>query len=167
MTIPVHFIGSIALDNPDEVFATAGELLGPHLKRMPDGELGGRRLWISWQIPVLRAHPDLEVAGEQAGTMGLIPLKLRDGVRPEDLHFGELGYSREARASYQDFLAARRAGVLPAGVRFQVSLPSPAAIINAFCVQPDAQLILPASASTSATATSTPCTSSSRPMPPR
>ena len=143
MTIPVHFVGSIALDTPDEVFATAGALLGPHLKRMPDGEPGGRRLWISWQIPVLRAHPDLEVVGPDA-TLGLIPLKLRDGVRPEDLHFGELGYSREARASYQDFLAARQAGVLPAGVRFQVSLPSPAAIINAFCVQPDAQQILPA-----------------------
>jgi hypothetical protein len=55
MTIPVHFVGSIAFDTPDEVFVTAGELLGPHLKRVPDGEPGGRRLWISWQIPVLRA----------------------------------------------------------------------------------------------------------------
>lgn len=144
MTIPVHFVGSVALDTPEEVFATAGELLGPHLKRVPDGEPGGRRLWISWQIPVLRANPDLEVAAEQAGTLGLIPLKLRDGVRPEDLHFGELGYSREARASYQDFLAARSAGAPPASVRFQVSLPTPYAVINSFCVQPDARQILPA-----------------------
>jgi hypothetical protein len=143
MTIPVHLVGSVALDTPDEVFATAGELLGPRLKRVPDGEPGGRRLWISFQIPVLRAHPDLEVAGS-ADPMGLVPLKLRDGVRPEDLHFGELGYSREARASYQDFLAARRAGVLPAEVRFQVSLPTPYAVINSFCVQPDARRILPA-----------------------
>jgi hypothetical protein len=143
MTIPVHFVGSIALDTPDEVFATAGELLGPHLKRVPDGEPGGRRLWISFQIPVLRANPDLEVLGSDP-TLALIPLKLRDGVRPEDLHFGELGYSREARTSYQDFLAARRAGLLPPGVRFQVSLPTPHAVINSFCVQPDAQQIVPA-----------------------
>jgi hypothetical protein len=143
MTIPVHFVGSVALDTPDEVFATAGELLGPHLKRVPDGEPGGRRLWISYQVPVLRANPDLEVAGPDA-TLGLIPLKLRGGVRPEDLHFGELGYSREARTSYQDFLAARRAGILPPEVRFQVSLPTPYAVINSFCVQPDAQQILPA-----------------------
>jgi hypothetical protein len=143
MTIPVHFVGSIALDTPDEVFATAGELLGPHLKRVPDGEPGGRRLWISFQVPVLRANPDLEVLGSDPA-LALIPLKLRDGVRPEDLHFGELGYSREARASYQDFLAARRAGLLPPGVRFQVSLPTPHAVINSFCVQPDAQQILPA-----------------------
>jgi hypothetical protein len=118
MTIPVHFVGSIALDTPDDVFAAAGELLGPHLKRIPDGEPGGRRLWISFQIPVLRAHPDLEVVGP-TGTLGLLPLKLRNGVRAEDLHFGELGYSREARSSYQDFLAARRAGVLPPDVRFR------------------------------------------------
>lgn len=148
MTIPVHFVGSIALDTPDDVFAAAGELLGPHLKRMPDGEPGGRRLWISYQVPVLRANPDLEVVGPDAA-LGLLPLKLRDGVRAEDLHFGELGYSREARSSYQDFLAARRSGVLPPGVlppgvRFQVSLPTPYAVINSFCVQPDAQRILPA-----------------------
>ena len=93
MTIPVHLVGSVALDTPDEVFAIAGELLGPHLKRVPDGEPGGRRLWISFQIPVLRAHPDLEVSGS-TDPLGLVPLKLREGVRPEDLHFGELGYSR-------------------------------------------------------------------------
>ena len=143
MTITVHLVGSVALDTPDEVFATAGELLGPHLKRVPDGEPGGRRLWISWQVPVLRANPDLEVVGSDA-TLGLIPLKLKDGVRPGDVHFGELGYSREARTSYQDFLAARRAGILPSRVRFQVSLPTPYAVINSFCVQPDAQQILPA-----------------------
>ena len=143
MTIPVHLVGSVALDTPDEVFAAAGELLGPRLKRVPDGEPGGRRLWISFQIPVLRANPDLEVVGSDA-TLGLIPLKLKDGVRPGDVHFGELGYSREARTSYQDFLAARRAGILPAGVRFQVSLPTPYAVINSFCIQPDAQQILPA-----------------------
>ncbi len=54
MTTPVHLVGSIGLDTVEEVFATCGSLLGPYLKRMPDGEPGGRRLWISWQFPVLR-----------------------------------------------------------------------------------------------------------------
>jgi len=45
----------------EEVFDTAGKLLGPYLKRVPDGEVGGRRLWISWQAPLLRASPFLEV----------------------------------------------------------------------------------------------------------
>jgi hypothetical protein len=74
----------------------------------------------------------------------LAPLRLADGVEPEELHFGELGYSREARASYQDFLNARQRGELPAGVRFQVSLPTPIAVVNTYCVADTAPKVLPA-----------------------
>jgi hypothetical protein len=145
MTTYVHLVGSVALDTAQDVFATVGTLLGPHLKRVPDGEPGGRRLWISWQVPLLRAHPSLQVvppAGEQG--IALIPLRLADGVKPEELHFGELGYGREARASYLDFRDARGRGDLPPSVRFQVSLPTPAAVINSFCTPDDAPKILPA-----------------------
>ena len=135
----VLFVGSVALDSPDEVFATIGRYCGPFLKRVPDGEPGGRRLWISFQIPVLRANPALAPVGE-----GLIPLKLADGVNPDEIHFGELGYAREARTSYQDFLAARDSGHLPPNVRFQVSLPTPWAVVMPFCRQPDAAQIYPA-----------------------
>jgi hypothetical protein len=135
----VHFVGSVALDTPDEVFAAIGRHCGPYLKRVPDGEPGGRRLWISWQIPVLRANPSLEQVGE-----GQIPLKLAEGVKPGEIHFGELGYAREARPSYEDFLAARRASHIPPKVRFQVSLPTPWAVVMPFCRQPDAQQIYPA-----------------------
>jgi methionine synthase II (cobalamin-independent) len=135
----VHFVGSVALDTPDEVFAAIGLHCGPYLRRIPDGEPGGRRLWISWQVPVLRANPSLAPVGE-----GLVPLKLADGVAPEQVHFGELGYYREARPSYEDFLRAREAGRIPRHVRFQVSLPTPLAVVMPFCRQPDAQQILPA-----------------------
>lgn len=66
-------------------------------------------------------------------------MKLADGVNPEQIHFGELGYAREARPSYQDLLAARVAGHIPATMRFQVSLPTPLAVVMLFCQQPDAQ----------------------------
>ena len=135
----VHFVGSVGLDTPEEVFAAIGRHCGPYLKRVPDGEPGGRRLWISWQIPVLRGNPLLAPVGE-----GLVPLKLADGAVPEQVHFGELGYYREARPSYEDFLGAREAGYLPPNVRFQVSLPTPLAVVMPFCRQPDAQQILPA-----------------------
>jgi hypothetical protein len=72
-----------------------------------------------------------------------VPLRLADGVEPKDLHFGELGYAREARPGYEDFLAAREAGQIPREVRFQVCLPTPWAVIMPFCVQPDAQQIYP------------------------
>ena len=135
----VHFVGSVALDSPEEVFAAIGQHCGPYLKRVPDGEPGGRRLWISFQIPVLRANPSLTPVGQT-----IVPLKLADGAKPEDIHFGELGYAREARPSYEDFLTARSAGQLPEGVRFQVSLPTPWAVVMPFVRQPDARQVYPA-----------------------
>jgi hypothetical protein len=49
MSRRVHLVGSIGLDTLDEVFTSVGRLLGPHLRRMPHREVGGRRMWISWQ----------------------------------------------------------------------------------------------------------------------
>jgi methionine synthase II (cobalamin-independent) len=125
----VHLVGSIGLDTVEEVFATCGRLLGDSLQRIPDGEPGGRRLWCSWQVPLLRASPFFKLAepGRSGPVFGV--LTLADGVQAEDIRFGELGYAREARTSYEDFKAARARGDLPAGVRFQVSLPTPYAVV--------------------------------------
>src|SRR5919197_1253058 len=80
----VHLVGSVALDTAQDVFSTAGKLLGPYLERIPDGEPGGRRLWISWQVPLLRANPNLQVVApaDQTG-IALVPLRLADGASPQ------------------------------------------------------------------------------------
>jgi hypothetical protein len=126
----VHLVGSIGLQSGADVFHTCGRLLGRRLQRIPDGEPGGRRLWISWQIPLLRACPffQLATAPQQPGQI-FGPLKIADGVKPEEVRFDELGYALEARASYQDFLEAKARGDLPESVRFQVSLPTPFAVV--------------------------------------
>lgn len=141
MAVAVHLVGSVGLEDVDAVFATASKTLGASLGRIPDGEPGGRRLWISWQYPLLRANPFLKVdsGNQQKASAGLPKLRLADGVTPQQLAFGELGYAREARASYQDFLRARNAGLVAAATRFQVCLPTPLAVIDAFCA-PDAVL---------------------------
>jgi hypothetical protein len=143
-TIPekVHLVGSIALDTVEDVFRVTGQLLGRRLKRVPDGEPGGRRLWISWQYPLLRANAYLQIDTMALGQAGMFPkLRLAEGVRPDEIRFGELGYAREARASYQDFLAAKARGELPATTRFQVSLPTPMAVVVPFCMPSDAPVI--------------------------
>lgn len=141
----VHLVGSIALDSVQEVFETAGSLLGRRLRRIPDGEPGGRRLWISWQYPLLRSLPFLKADTSHPNqTSGFLPLQLAEGFAPADIRFPELGYAREARASYQDFVATRKEGALPPDVRFQVSLPTPFAVINPFCAPADAPAIEPA-----------------------
>jgi hypothetical protein len=145
MASNVHLVGSVGLDTVDDVFRTCGSLFGPQLKRVPDGEPGGRRLWISWQLPLLRANPYLQpVASTRPDEVPFYPLKLAPGVKPEDVHFGELGYAREARISYIDFCAARDKGVLPRNSRFQVSLPTPLAVIGPFIAPEAHQQVLPA-----------------------
>jgi methionine synthase II (cobalamin-independent) len=132
MSRHVHLVGSVGLDGPMAVYEAIGQQLWSHLKRVPDGEPGGRRMWISWQYPVLRANPylkpDVATTSSSATSSARMLLRLADGVRPEEVHFGELGYAREARASYEDFCEARSAEILPAHVRFQVSLPTPYAV---------------------------------------
>jgi hypothetical protein len=144
MVTPVHLVGSIGLDSVDDVFVAVGTTLRGCVKRVPDGEPGGRRLWTSWQYPVLRANPFLAAdpsIARGASSSGAIPLRIAEGVRPEEVRFGELGYAREARASYQDFAAAQKSGTLPGGVRFQVALPTPYAVVRINCPPPDFKVI--------------------------
>jgi methionine synthase II (cobalamin-independent) len=142
----VHLVGAIGLDTVTETFATVGRILGNRLKRVPDGEPGGRRMWIAWQFPLLRANPFLKAVAPPAGGSAInFPfMALADGVTAEQLRFCELGYAREAYASYADFKAAKSAGKLPAHVRFQVTLPTPYAVISAFCLRSDQAAIEPA-----------------------
>ena len=132
----VHLVGSIGLDTVEEVFGTVGKLLGPHLRRIPDGEVGGRRMWITWQYAVLRGNPLLrpDPSGAIRPTNRFPLLTLAEGGDPAAVRFGELGYAREARASYLDFRAARERGELPAGIRFQVCLPTPFAVVSSVVV---------------------------------
>ncbi len=142
----VHLVGAIGLDTVTETFATVGKVLGNRLRRVPDGEPGGRRMWIAWQFPLLRANPFLKAVSPPAGASAInFPfMALADGVKAEQLRFCELGYAREAYASYADFKAAKSAGKLPAHVRFQVTLPTPYAVVSAFCLRSDQAAIEPA-----------------------
>jgi methionine synthase II (cobalamin-independent) len=139
----VHLVGSIGLDSVEEVFRTVGPMLGRRLRRIPDGEPGPRRLWASFQYPFLRASPFLrpDPSGELRKTSGFPLLCLAEGVAPDEVHFGELGYAREARGSYLDFTAARQRGDIAPGVRFQVCLPTPMSVIYAFCTARDVTAI--------------------------
>jgi hypothetical protein len=62
----VHLCGSVGLDSVEDVFAAVGRLLNGNIVRVPDGEPGGRRLWIGWQYAVLRSSPYLKVEGGDA-----------------------------------------------------------------------------------------------------
>ena len=129
-----HLIGSVPLATGEEVFRRLSAALGPLLTRMPDGETGERRRWIYWQRTMLERHPAMEVDAE-AGLLELRQwdgsllrrtdlLRFRSGVDREAVEF-PIGYAAAAIESWALFEKLRREGAVPAGLRFQVCLPTP------------------------------------------
>ena len=134
-----YLVGSVGLDSVNEIFSTVGKKIGRRLKRVPDGEIGPRRLWASFQYPLLRSSPFLQPdpGGTVRATSKFPMLALAEGVTADEISFGELGYAREARASYLDLQAAKKRGDFPEHVRLQVCMPTPFGIIYAFVVPRD------------------------------
>lgn len=132
----IHLVGSVAMKDAEEVFRTLSGELGPWLKRIPDGETGARYHWIYWQRKMLLDHPDMEIDPDADPLMicqwdGKLVRKtelvhFKPGVNPAAVTF-ETGYGAAAIESYKTFRALRGEGVIPQGVRFQVSLPTPMA----------------------------------------
>lgn len=132
----VHLCGSVPLDTAEEVFRTVSEAAGSHLARLPDGETGNRILWIGYLGNILVSHPDMEPDPENPsfdwyqwdGTLvwTLPQLRFKPGVDPDKVRF-PLTYADEALESWAVFQKLQAEGVIPAAVKFQVSLPTPLA----------------------------------------
>jgi len=135
----VHLLGSVPLPGAEEVFRTVSAALGPHIRRLPDGEQVTK--WIGSQVDIFASSPYLEsapTAADHYGSSAVTRLfRVRPGVDSGELRFGPLGYARVARESYELFDLLRDEGAIPEHVRFQVSLPTPLAPVVAFCPASD------------------------------
>ena len=133
---PVLLVGSVPLGSSRAVFEAVGTKLGKLIKRIPDGETGARKDWIGWQADVFKNAKGLEPGStrELQGGYHFILYKVKPG---ETVKFGPLGYAAAAINSYDDFKRARSDGMIPSGTRFQVSLPTPIAVVMTF-TEPDA-----------------------------
>ncbi len=121
----ILLVGSVPLGSPEIVFAACAGALGSSVKRLPDGETGPRTNWIAWQRAVLAANPGLR---QLPGT-GPIPVFVLNSEQRAPLAFGELGYAKAALQSYAVFRRLKQAGKIAAAHRFQVSLPTPLAVV--------------------------------------
>ena len=143
----IHFVGSIGLEDAETVFRALGEAVGTRAPRYPDGEPGARDYWIRWQKAVFDANPVL-VPGESKDPYGdridRPYYRLRDGVSPEAVEFGPLGYAAAAAESYAIFRRLKEQGAVPPATRFQVSLPSAVAVTWGFVVPAESALLEPA-----------------------
>lgn len=154
----VLLVGSVGLKDSEEVFRAVGPLLGGRMKRIPDGETGSRTSWVARLRFVLEDNPAFEDDPQELAAGGRIThptegmrtwkgsavvprgapppprMRLKAGVRPEDIRVGRLGYPDAAIESYAMLCALRKEGAVPKQLRFQVSLPTTAAFLNAHVV---------------------------------
>ncbi len=141
-----HLVGSVPLADPTAVFHKVGADLGPYIRSLPDGETGRRADWIGFVRRGLGRNP----AFEKDTDVGLFQFKQWDGkvvmewpllrfvagANRSGVAF-ETGYADNAIASYQAFAAARTAGRIPAGVKFQVCAATPLAIAYMYVTPKD------------------------------
>ena len=132
----IHLVGSVAMPDSESVFRALSSELAPWLRRIPDGETGERHRWIYWQREMLLSHLNMELDpdatplalyqwdGELIRETELV--RFKPDVDPSSVVF-KTGYAPAAIASYDVFRQLRDDGVIPAGVRFQVCLPTPMA----------------------------------------
>jgi hypothetical protein len=149
----VHFVGSIPLPDAETVFRTLVAAAGPHLLRLPDGEIGIRKTWIRFLQNVLAENPAIEHAADvppfkftqwDGKVLREIPrLRVKPGITPDPATFAT-GYADMAIESWDLFERLAREGVIPASVKFQVSLPTPIAPTYNNMLPSDRPLLLPA-----------------------
>jgi len=157
-TREVLLVGSVGLKDSEEVFRAVGPLLGERMKRIPDGETGSRTSWVARLRFVLEANPAFEDDAQELAAGGrithptegtrtwkgsaIVPrgapppprMRLKAGVRSEDIRIGRLGYPEAAIDAYGLLCGLREQGAVPKHLRFQVSLPTTAAFLNAHVV---------------------------------
>ncbi|MDG2175940.1 MAG: hypothetical protein P8M72_07415 [Gammaproteobacteria bacterium] len=144
----IHFVGSIGLEDAETVFRTLSEVIGNKATRYPDGETGKRHYWVQWQGEVFQQHPAFEFEADReklTDTANQTKLySLKDPDKAGELSFEPVGYAEEAISSYKIFTQLKNDGVIPEQTRFQVSIPTPVAVIMAFVSPGHRSLVEPA-----------------------
>ena len=131
----IHLNGGVNLSGGEEVFRELGSRIGDLASAYPDGETGDRSYWIWFQLARLQAAGGLVEAPHRTDFLrgDTIPqVRLAEGVDPDDVDFGNLGYADDYVASYELFKRMRDEGAIPEGVRFQIQYPTPRAVITVF-----------------------------------
>lgn len=120
-----HLVGSVPLASAEEVFRTVADALGDRLRRIPDGETGERFLFAGWQVKSFENHPSFESVPGRRLMEVVTPHRLRAGIDPNTVAFGNLGFAAAALDAYETFRRLKAEQVIPPATRYQVSLPTP------------------------------------------
>src|SRR5262245_45553902 len=132
----VLLVGSVGLSDNEEVFRAVGSSLGHRMTRVPDGETGVRTSWVSRLRSVLEGNAAFEDDPAEVAAGGRIThptegtrtwqgtatvargapppprMRLKAGVRPQDVRIDGLGYPEAAIDSYRMLSRLRDEGVV-------------------------------------------------------
>jgi hypothetical protein len=139
----VHFNGSVNLPDAETVMREISARIPNGVRRMTDGETGDRNYWIHFQIRKFVEMPEFEArvvgpAYETAEEAPAMPqLRLAEGASADAINWPNLGYADEYAKSFETFERLQRDGTIPAGVRFQMQYPTPAASVAGTIVPED------------------------------
>jgi hypothetical protein len=146
--VGAHLVGGLKAPDAETAMRTTAGILGRHLYAISDGETGARDQWIGWQLDKLAAIDGIEMAGTHGNPnaanseYSVFPIvSVADSVK--DLPLRALGYADAAEQSYSVFRRLRGEGVIPEGVRFQVSVPTPYAVAIAWIGERDRERFFP------------------------
>lgn len=140
--VGAHLVGGLKAPDTETAMRTAAGILGHHLYAITDGETGPRSQWIFFQMNKLTAIDGIEMVG----THGRAEAENEDyaefpalAVDPSvtEIPARGLGYADCAEESYAVFKRLRDEGVIPEGVRFQVSVPTPYASLVSWVRESD------------------------------
>jgi len=119
---------------------------------LPDGETGIRKSWIRFLQDVLSGNSAIEFATDMppfrfvqwdGKLVREIPrLRVKPGATIDPATF-DTGYAAMAIESWGVFERLQKAGIIPAGVKFQISIPTPVAPTYNNMVPADRQKLLP------------------------
>lgn len=98
------------------------------LRRIPDGETGKRHNFVVFQREVFNDSRFVQASFPPGASSGKSDLNPRTDAQPIKLL--PLEYDDFAITGYHEFCKLRNEGIIPKGVRFQVSLPSPINVVG-------------------------------------
>lgn len=122
-------------------------------RTLPDGETAIRKTWIRFQQDLLAENPAIERAddlppfkcvqwhGKLIRELPRLRLRRGAGLDPSTFH---IGYAEMGISSWDIFNRLQHAGVIPATVKFQVSLSTPIAPVYNNMVPSNRRGVLPA-----------------------
>ena len=130
----LHLVGGVPLASAEDVFTTVSRLLGAHLPRIPDGEVG--RPWMAWFAPIITENPQLEKTDEEfrphPGGQASFRYRLAPGVRAEEVRFTGLKHAAIAIESYGIFKRLKAAGAVRPEAKFQATMAHPIPVIRRY-----------------------------------